>query len=103
MQAHHDIEMILQYHHHVDAAQEFAQHDVLVDALPLAKRVAHVCDFFPVLEGRAPSSPQNLERALSVGKSISVSTKPRAFQSAARRVAYCTKWNRKEFDPPHSR
>ena len=40
------------------------------------------------------SSPQNFERALSVGPSVSVSVKPFAFQSAARRVRYCEMWKR---------
>ena len=44
------------------------------------------------------SSPQNLERAFSVGKSTSVSVKPRFFHSSARRLAYCTKWNRKALE-----
>ena len=34
------------------------------------------------------SSPQNFERALSAVKSVSVSVKPFAFQSAARRDRY---------------
>ena len=39
------------------------------------------------------SSLQNFERALSVGQSTSVSLKPRACQSAARRDSYCATWN----------
>ena len=40
------------------------------------------------------SSLQNFDRALSVGQSTSVSVKPRAAQSAARRDRYCATWNR---------
>jgi hypothetical protein len=37
------------------------------------------------LKAARPSSPQNLERAFNAAKSVRVSVKPRAFQSAARR------------------
>ena len=42
-----------------------------------------------------PSSPQNFDRAFSAAKSVRVSVKPRAAQSAARRVRYCGMWKRK--------
>ena len=40
------------------------------------------------------SSPQNFDRALSDGKSTSVSVKPRSAQSAARALRYCGMWYR---------
>ena len=44
------------------------------------------------LNAARPSSPQNFERALSSASRSSVSVKPRAFQSAARRERYCLMW-----------
>ncbi len=41
------------------------------------------------LKAARPSSPQNFERALRLRKSARVSVKPRARQSAARRLRYC--------------
>ena len=40
-------------HLHLDAAQQLAQQDALVDALPLVERIADVVDLLPVLERRA--------------------------------------------------
>ena len=53
MQPHQRIEAIFQDHHHVDAAQQFAQHDALIDALPRVERIAQVAYIFPILKGRA--------------------------------------------------
>jgi len=50
VQANERVEMILEHHHHVHAAQQFAQHDALVDALAMPMRIARVAYFFPVLE-----------------------------------------------------
>ena len=53
MQPHQRVELVLQDHHHVDPAQQLAQHDALVDALAPAQRIARVAHLFPVLEGGA--------------------------------------------------
>ena len=45
--------MILEDHHHVDAAKQLAQHDAFVDALAAIEPIARVGDLFPVLEGGA--------------------------------------------------
>ena len=42
VQADQRVEAVLQDHHHVDAAQQLAQHDALVDALAPAERIARV-------------------------------------------------------------
>ena len=42
MQAHQRVEAILQHHHHVDAAQQFSQHDPFIDTLAPAR--AHCAD-----------------------------------------------------------
>ena len=86
VQPHHDVELVLLDHLHLDAAQQLAQHEPLGDALALAERCRRMSStssqFFHVARC---SSLQNFERALSAGQSTSVSVKPRAFQSAARR------------------
>jgi tripartite-type tricarboxylate transporter receptor subunit TctC len=53
MQAHKAIELVLQDHHHIHAAQQLAQHDPLVHALPSVERVARINHLLPVQEGGA--------------------------------------------------
>src|SRR5262249_53883074 len=50
VQPHQRIELVFQDHHHVDAPQELTEHDSLVDAPALPKRIARVGYLLPVLE-----------------------------------------------------
>jgi len=47
------VETILEDHHHVDAAEQLAQHDAFVHALAPVEPIPRVGDLFPVLEGGA--------------------------------------------------
>ena len=59
MQTDEDVEAVLQQHQHVEAAQEFAQHDALVDTLAPAQRIARVGHLLPILErGTAVVAPE---------------------------------------------
>ena len=66
MQADQRVETVLEDHHHVDPAQQFTQHDALVDALAAAQGIAGIAHLFPVLEGRtlivAPELGPRVER-----------------------------------------
>jgi len=62
-----------QQHHHVDARQELAQHDALVDTVAPTQRVARVGDLSQFLKPARPIVAPELERALRAAKSASVS------------------------------
>ena len=68
MQPHQRVELVLEDHHHVGAAQQLAQHDALVDALTTPERVARIADLFPVLEGRALVVAPELGTAVEFGE-----------------------------------
>ena len=53
MQPHHDVELVLLDHLHLDASQQFAQHQALGYALALAERCQQIVDLLPVLPHRA--------------------------------------------------
>ena len=53
MQPDQPVEVVLEDHQHVDAAEQLAQHDALVHALAPVQPVARVGDLLPVLEGGA--------------------------------------------------
>ena len=50
MEAHNGVEVILIHDFHFHSAQQLSNHDVLVNALPVAERLAHVFHLFPILE-----------------------------------------------------
>ena len=53
MQPDERVEAVFEDHHHIEAAQQLAQHDTLVDTLAAAERVARIADLFPIPEGGA--------------------------------------------------
>src|SRR5215470_9623805 len=60
VQSHQRIELIFQDHHHVNAPQEFSEHDTLVDTLALAERIARIRYLLPVFERCALVVPPKL-------------------------------------------
>ena len=62
VQPHQRVEAVLENHHHVDAAQQLAQHDAFVDALPRPSGLRGSGTSSQFLKAARWSSPQNLER-----------------------------------------
>ena len=50
METHDGVEVVFIHDFHFQAPQELSYHNVLVDPLPFAERLAHVFHLFPILE-----------------------------------------------------
>ena len=53
MEADDGVKMVLVHHFHFHAPQQLSHHDVFVDPLSFAERVAHIVHLFPIFE-RSP-------------------------------------------------
>src|ERR1035437_5512968 len=70
VQPNHDVETVLLHDLHLDAAQQLAEQDPLVNALGLTERAADVLDLLPVLEGRALIITPELRARVERGEEV---------------------------------